>query len=220
VNASPQAKARLESRWPVALAVIFVLVLLALLPARLAVMPRWTPYVLGAIMLVPLAGVEFSRHGFRWLRIERFALLAAAIFGIVINIVTVARLVHSMLFQPNAIEPLTLLTSSVAAWVGNIALFALLYWLTDRGGPDARENGRDGASDYLFTQVANPQSAPADWWPTFVDYFSLAFNTSTAFSPTDTLPLTPRGKILMIVQSSISLVTIVVVAARAINILK
>jgi len=220
VTGSPGMTARFESRWPAALAVIFVLVLLALLPARLAVMPRWMPYALGAVMLVPLAGVEFSGHASRWLRIERIALLAAALFGIVTNVITVTRLVYTMLFEPNAIAPITLLTSSVAAWVANVVLFALVYWLTDRGGPDAREHGQGGESDYLFTQVANPRSATPDWSPTFVDYFSLAFNTSTAFSPTDTLPLTPRGKILMMLQSSISLVTIVVVAARAINILK
>jgi hypothetical protein len=220
VSGEPATTERFESRWPVVLAVIFLLALLALLPSRLIVMPSWVPYVIAVIMLVPLAAVELSGHGLRWLRVERVVLLTAAIFGIGLNTATIARLVHSMLFQPDAIAPITLLTSSVAAWVGNVVLFALLYWLTDRGGPDARESGRSGESDYLFTQVANPQSASADWSPGFVDYFSLAFNTSTAFSPTDTLPLTPRGKILMIVQSSISLVTLVVVAARAINVLK
>ncbi len=171
-------------------------------------------------MLTPLAGVEFSGHALRWLRIERVVLLVAAALGVMMIVFTLSRVVHSILFQPDVIPPITLLTSSVATWVANIVLFALIYWLMDRGGPVAREMGESAQNDFLFTQTSNPQCAPPDWSPHFVDYLELAFNTSTAFSPTDTLPLTPRGKLTMIVQSTISLVTIVVVGARAINILK
>jgi hypothetical protein len=133
---------------------------------------------------------------------------------LIVNTVALSRLVHAMLNSPSNIAPLTLLTSSVADWVANVILFALLYWLLDRGGPECRSAGAGEPGDFTFAQGSVPRE------PVFVDYLALAFNTSTAFSPTDTLPVTPRGKLLMMTQSAISLVTVVVVGARAINILK
>ena len=94
-----------------------------------------------------------------------------------------------------------------------------MYWLIDRGGPNIR--GTPGAlpADWLFAQMQAPDYVAANWRPSFADYLALGFTTSTAFSPTDALPLTPRAKLLMLAQSSISLVALVVVAARAINVL-
>ena len=89
----------------------------------------------------------------------------------------------------------------------------------DRGGPEARANKAEKKPDRLFPQEGAVEDVPADWRPTFVDYLFLGFTTSTAFSPTDTLPLTSRAKILMMLQCTISLVTIVAVASRAINIM-
>jgi uncharacterized membrane protein len=98
-------------------------------------------------------------------------------------------------------------------------LFSLLYWRMDRGGPEARANDAGTRPDWLFPQSGAPDDAPPGWRPTFVDYLFLAYSTATAFSPTDALPLTSRAKMLMMLESSISLSTLVVVASRAINIL-
>lgn len=165
-------------------------------------------------MLAPLLAVALARDKRRWMRIERVVLVVLVVLAIVVNVTALSRLVHAMLSSPSDIPPLTLLTSSVADWVANVILFALLYWLLDRGGPEGRSSDSYEPEDFTFTQGSVPRV------PAFVDYLALAFNTSTAFSPTDTLPVTPRGKLLMMTQSAISLVTVVVVGARAINILK
>jgi hypothetical protein len=104
-------------------------------------------------------------------------------------------------------------------WVTNVLTFSLLYWQIDRGGPEARANNAITRPDWMFPQTGAPGDAPPDWRPKFVDYLVLGFSTATAFSPTDALPLTSRAKMLMMLESTISLVTIVVVASRAINIL-
>ena len=96
---------------------------------------------------------------------------------------------------------------------------SLAYWLIDRGGPEGRESGWKGWSDFSFTRGDPSEGMPVGWQPIFADYFALAFNTSLAFSPTDVLPLRPRAKVLMVVQSFISLITVIAVGARAINIL-
>lgn len=110
------------------------------------------------------------------------------------------------------IEGSRLLASAVFIWLANVVLFALLYWVTDGGGPEMRSIAPDGTRDFAF---------PADLRaPNFLDYLFLAYNTATAFSPTDTVPLSSRVRAMMMVQSTISLVAIAVAAARAINILK
>jgi len=121
-------------------------------------------------------------------------------------------------------SPTELLLSAVALWFTNILVFALWYWRLDAGGPhgrDLREGHPDGA--FLFPQMTMPV-APADtgqpaWSPNFLDYLFLAFNTSTAFSPTDAPVLERWGKVLMMLQSLISLTVIALLAARAVNIL-
>jgi uncharacterized membrane protein len=107
----------------------------------------------------------------------------------------------------------------VADWVNNVMTFALLYWQLDRGGPEARVRHARVPKDWLFPQESAPAGdVPAAWHPAFVDYLYLAYSTATAFSTTDVMPLTARAKLLMMLESTIALVTIVVVASRAINI--
>lgn len=104
------------------------------------------------------------------------------------------------------------------SWFTNVVLFALWFWNVDRGGPAARGLVA-GSNDFLFPQML--QGCPADphWLPGFIDYLYLSFTNATAFSPSDTLPLSARGKLLMMGEVSISLLTIALVAARAVNIL-
>jgi hypothetical protein len=135
------------------------------------------------------------------------------------NLANLANLLNAMVRRSEEVGGLQLLASSIQLWASNVLAFSLLYWQLDRGGPGARENLEAVKPDWLFPQTGAPDDAPPGWQPTFVDYLFLGFSTATAFSATDALPLTPRAKMLMMLESAISLVTIVVVASRAINIL-
>jgi uncharacterized membrane protein len=104
--------------------------------------------------------------------------------------------------------------------VTNVIVFALWYWEWDRGGPLARAHGQHQYADFLFAQMQSPETASPDWEPMFLDYLYLSFTNSTAFSPTDVLPLSRWAKMLMMGQSSVSLVTVVLVVARAVNTLR
>ncbi len=210
---------RVEPRWPVVLAILGVLIVLTLLPARVRLLPFWTPYVLAIALLVPIAGVWLSGADARWLRVERATTLVFSSLAEAVTFTTLLYLVVAMLNRPEDFSGRQLLTSSVGAWVTNILVFALVDWQIDRGGPEARMNDASRKPDWLFPQTGVPELVTPEWRPTFIDYLFLAFSTATAFSPTDALPLTTRAKLLMMIESSVSLVTIVTVAARAINLL-
>ena len=125
-----------------------------------------------------------------------------------------------MVYDSKEVTGLVLLAASVGVWVVNVLAFSLLYWQLDRGGPHARANNLSRKPDWLFPQAGVPEDVLPGWQPTYVDYLFLGYSTATAFSPTDALPLTSRAKILMMLQSTISLATILIVASRAINILQ
>jgi hypothetical protein len=195
--------------WPGALAFLVLGVLYALLPERLTVGPPWVPLI---VVLLGLGGSRLSRlRGFMLVR--RYIVLAA--LGIVSLAITVSAgfLIGALLERRT--DAGSLLGSAAALWVSNILVFALLYWETDGGGPAHRHAAKRASTDFAFPQSVLAQSEV--WMPEFVDYVFLAFNTSTAFSPTDTLVLARRAKALMMWQSVVSLVTIAVLAARAIN---
>jgi hypothetical protein len=182
-------------------------------------LPFWIPCVAVIVVIVPMAALGLTAAKARWLRIERIVTLLFSIFvgvGIVVNL---ASLIREIVHRSAGIDGLQLLSSSIAVWVANVLAFSILYWQIDRGGPEARAQKVEKKPDWLFPQEGAVENVPAGWRPTFIDYLFLGFTTSTAFSPTDTLPLTSRAKTLMMLQSTISLATIVVVASRAINIL-
>jgi len=113
-----------------------------------------------------------------------------------------------------------LLLDALNIWATNVIAFSLWYWVLDRGGPSIDPTVRRGPSDFIFTHMTLPAgTAGAERAPSFVDYLFLSFNTSTAFSPTDTMPLTIRMKLLMMLEATVSLLTLALVAARAVNIL-
>ncbi len=215
----PAPKTELEPRWPGALAMLVVLGLLAALPGRIKLFPSWAAFVLGIVMLVPTAGTAVTGGKGWWERLERTTTLFICLAGGIGTLANLAKMMNAMVHRPAAVSGLQLLASSIGVWVSNVLAFSLLYWQIDRGGPGARENRENRKPDWLFPQQGVPEDAPLDWRPTFVDYLFLGFSTATAFSPTDALPLTSRAKMLMMLESMISLVTIVVVASRAINIL-
>ena len=147
---------------------------------------------------------------------------AIAILAVIsaVNAVSIVILVHLILTGKN-IDGRELVRAAIHIWCVSVLVFALWYWQFDRGGPMARRDADNtDLPDFLFPQHTAPEFAPPSWQPNFVDYLYVSFTNSTAFSPTDTMPLTRWTKILMIVQSASSLLLLVMVAARAVNILK
>lgn len=210
---------RVEPRWPVAATMIAVVLLLHFLPERVRMTPLWTPYAVASLMLLPLAGVSISRGARRWLRIERAVISVIVALSILGSLAILARMVETLALHAAEFDGLVLFASSIAIWATNILYFSLLYWQVDRGGPEARQSEAADLPDWRFPQDGDPPDVRPGWRPVFVDYLFLAFSTATAFSPTDASPLTTRAKLLMMLQSTISLLTLVVVASRAINIL-
>ena len=209
-----------EPRWPVGLAILGVLFLLMALPGRIKLFPNWTVYVVAVAVLAPMAAVGLTAARQRWLRVERAVTLLFFVAAAVITLANLWNLIGAMIHRPSDISGLQLFASSIAVWVTNVLIFSLLYWQMDRGGPEARVNNAVTRPDWLFPQEgAPPEDVPPGWRPAFVDYLFLGYSTATAFSTTDVMPLTSRAKLLMMLESAISLATIVVVAARAINIL-
>jgi len=206
---------RVESRWQPALIIALVAIVLHVLPPRLRSVPLWVAYLAVGAMVAAMVAVSLGGGRPRWLRLELIATVCFLILLGVGMLRTLDDLVGTIVYHPSAIGAIPLLSSSVAVWLTNVLLFALVYWRIDRGGPEARANSVESEPDWLFPQMERKK----DWRPSFVDYLFLAFSTSTAFSPADTVPLTGRAKILMMAETSIGLVIIVVVAARAISVL-
>jgi hypothetical protein len=178
---------------------------------RLRVGPVWLPLaVLGLGTAVTL--VLRWRGLFKARRIVAIALLALATIAIASSAVfLIGALVTDRAQAGN------LLVSAALLWASNVLVFGLWYWEVDGGGPHNRKPGPNVSSDFLFPQEVSGGDRAANWYPQFLDYLFLAFNTSTAFSPTDTMVLARRSKVLMMLQSIISLATVAVIAARAIN---
>jgi hypothetical protein len=146
--------------------------------------------------------------------------LALTLIGLVTaaNCYSLVMLVHNLL-RGGKTDARALIGSGVVLWVTNVLLFGVWYWQLDGGGPSARRLKRKPHPDFLFVQMTATTFAPRGWHPTLVDYLYTSFTNATAFSPTDTMPLTPLAKALMAAQSLIALVTVGLVVARAVNIL-
>jgi uncharacterized membrane protein len=133
------------------------------------------------------------------------------------NVVALGELVRALLEHTNA-GGRSLVFASVPIWLTNVIVFGLWYWELDRGGVAARLRQNHRRPDFLFPQMSTPGSGPR-WTPDFMDYLYTSFTNATAFSPTDTMPLTAWAKLLMMVQSLASLLTVALVISRAVNIL-
>ena len=202
-----------------ALVVIGLALVLALLPGRYRLTPEGVPFVASLTLAIPMLLAGFAPGDPRWARLERYAAVIVLPLAAFLQAALLAVLLRDMISGHSGISGLSLLTTSVTIWAINLLIFAIGYWMLDRGGPAGRATGWQGRADFSFPRGDASEGFPEDWQPIFADYLALAFNTSSAFSPTDVLPLTPRAKMLMMVQSGISLVTVITVAARAINIL-
>jgi hypothetical protein len=209
-----------EPRWPIALVILAVIFLLTLLPERIRLFPNWATYLVGLVVLVPMGAVGLTAARARWLHVERTVTLLFFLGAGLTTLVNLANLISGIVGRSAEIGGLQLLSSSIAVWVINVLMFSMLYWQIDRGGPEARMSDTSTRPDWLFPQEGAPAEDVAHGWqPRFIDYLYLGYSTATAFSTTDAMPLTQRAKMLMMLESAIALVTTVVVASRAINIL-
>ena len=207
-----------EPRWPVSLAVLFMIVLQVRLPGELTPTGQWLLPTIELALLVVLVAANPRRIDRRSpaLRGLGMALISVASLA---NAWSVALLVDHLVRGTTGSQPGPLLATGANIWVTNVIIFALWYWELDRGGPATRATGIDPQPDFLFPQMAETSVTFHDWEPQFTDYAYVSFTNATAFSPTDTMPLSRWAKLAMMLQSAISLVTAVLVIARAVNIL-
>jgi uncharacterized membrane protein len=204
-----------EHRWPVALAIAFAIALQFLTPQDLAFDPKWLLPAVEVTLLVGLLVVNPFRidRESSALRMLGIALVCVATLALLWS---TGRLVL-VLVRGHGEEPGKVLLSGAVIWLTNVIVFSVWYWLTDRGGPAARANARKIHPEFLFPQMTTPELTHNEWRPLYVDYLYLAFTNSTAFSPTDTMPLARWAKLAMTVQACMSFLIVVLVIARAVN---
>jgi uncharacterized membrane protein len=208
-----------EPRVQVTIAIATAIGLMLALPSRVASHPRWVLPGLAALLLIGVfvaRSARFERRT-RVLRIASLSLIAVMSLS---NATSGARLIVDLVRGQGNHDPTTLLLTGGAIWLTNVIVFGLWYWEFDRGGPIERAAGTQPYPDFMFPQMTNPELAPVDWEPGFVDYLYMSFTNAMAFSPTDVMPMTRWAKLTMLVQSLISVVTLLLVIARAVNILK
>jgi hypothetical protein len=198
--------------WPAAVAFIVIGVIYDLVSSELTLGPPWGLLILAVVAIVAARVMRWRGrlHAWRWIAVS-----AVAVFSVAVT-VSAVYLVGALLYR--SIEAGALLRDGALLWVGNLLTFSLWYWEVDGGGPAHRHATKCGSTDFAFPQtILADNGVKVDWMPDYFDYVFLAFNTSTAFSPTDTMVLARRAKMLMMWQSMVSLTTIAVIAARAIN---
>ncbi|HEV7635491.1 MAG TPA: hypothetical protein VGO54_08665 [Bradyrhizobium sp.] len=223
-------------RWLARGAVLLIVALQVGFVNDLSVGPVWLAPAIELALLIPLSlGTIWTQRSVRtaetveeWHAVRRrrrsVRVLAITLtaFSTVINFVALVLLIQAIL-GGHAGTGRALLIDAINIWTTNVLIFALWYWFLDRGGPSSRGLVPDHKRDFLFTQQqqqgAGATTGFAEWLPGFIDYVFLAYTNATAFSPADTFPLTVRAKLLMMAESAISLITIAVVASRAVGIL-
>lgn len=225
----PRHERRGEARLPAVVATLVAVGLYLLLPEQLLIAPRYVLPALEVALLVPLVAINPRRltrqtRTFRALSLTLVTVIAAS------NLVALGTLIHQLVYAGVKDGP-DLLVAALQVWLTNIIVFGLAYWELDRGGPVSRtQAAREELplADFRFSQdenddavqeVADGASGVSDWVPTLVDYLYVSVTNSTAFSPTDTMPLSTRAKLLMSVQSIAALLTSLLVIARAVSVL-
>ncbi len=228
LSGSPLHDAEVESRWEAAPAVVLVIGLQALL-AIVSRQNGWElwglPWWVWLLSVMP-EGVLLLPLAFRWPRRQLEQLghrrtVALALLAVVsaANTLALVALIGSLLSgqERSGVE---LLLKGVTIWATNVIAFGLWFWGLDRGGPIRRRDPDPSPPDFQFPQLENPQLAEPGWHPHLIDYIYLSFTNSIAFSPTDAMPLTRWAKLLMLAESSVSAITVLLVAARSVNIFK
>jgi len=207
-----------EPRWPALLAVVAAIALQLILPDTVirglgnrALIPALEGALIVVLLVVNPGRISPEESRLRVIGVALIALITVA------NVVSLTELIHALLYGTKT-GGRSLVYASMPIWLTNVIVFALWYWELDRGGPAARQIPEHPRPDFLFPQMSTPGSAPG-WAPDFLDYLYTSFTNATAFSPTDTMPLTAWSKLLMMLQSFASLVTVALVVSRAVNIL-
>jgi hypothetical protein len=218
-----------EPRLPAVMATLLAIALYALLPQELLVGPRLLIPGLEVLLLVPLVAINPARmtRETRWSRAVSLALVVVIAVTNMVALVLLLRKLGSADLPKGG----SLLLAALQVWGTNVLVFGLAFWELDRGGPVARTTTKRemlNSADFRFSQdenhdtvveVARTSSRRADWVPTLVDYLYVSLTNSSAFSPTDTMPLRPRTKLLMAVQATAALITSVLVIARGVSLL-
>ncbi len=219
--------------WLARAAVLAIIALQFIVSDKVIIGPRWLAPALELALLVPLLGttafadhrarratrdehwdsVGRLRQGMRWLAIVLSAVVSLT------NTLALVLLVRALAVGTAGSAPVLLL-DAMNIWITNVIIFALWFWNLDRGGPAARDLADRDKVDFLFSNMLRDAAGDVPWSPGFVDYLYLAFTNATALSPADTMPLSQRAKLLMMAEAIVSLLTIAIVAARAVNILR
>lgn len=211
-----------EPRWPVALAILaFIALSVGLrvaVPHRESLGPHWlVPGIeFGLLACLVAADPAHLARRRRWLRLISIALVFALAAA---TLVGTGKLIQQLIVGGKVTnEASSLLASGAVIWLGNVLVFSLIYWLLDSGGPAARYLGERPYPDFAFSQQMSPELAPPGWRAKYVDYLILGLTTSTAFSPTDVMPMRAWAKLTMALQSIVSLCVVGLVIARAVNV--
>jgi hypothetical protein len=208
----PQEKeVKAITRWAALAGALAIGILYLALPEKLTFGPNWLLLVIEAVLLLPLLFASIFRHPLRHItaRVTGLTLLGVVTAGLAGSI---ALLIYTLPTEKGVV----LLRSAALLWCTNILVFALWYWEIDGGGPRKRLNSGHKAADFMFPQQVDGNTTK--WASHFVDYLFLAFTGATALSPADTYPLTRLAKALMMIEAVLSMVIIVLLAARAVNI--
>ncbi len=208
-----------ESRWPAFGAAVVVIAGQAWVAVSLSLSPVWLFPAISAVLLVASVAVYLPQ---RAEPSQIMRALAVSLVGMLViaNAVSLVELVRNIFVGVAGITPVGLLLVGIVLWVVNIAIFALVYWELDGDGPDMRADGYRDFPDLVFPQQQPDQHglAPANWKPTFPDYLYVSLTAATAFSPTDAMPYSKRVKLVMGIESTMSLAIVAMIVARAINI--
>jgi len=207
-----------ESRWPVTIVVLAAVVMQLRLPASVAVRPFWLLPVIEIVIALGLV-VANPRRIDTFQRRVRIGTIVLVGLMTLANAWSAIQLVRHLILG-DAGTPTVLLGTGAAIWATNVIAFSLWYWELDRGGPGRRAEGTTAPPDFLFPQMSDPALAAPGWTPAFVDYLYVSFTNATAFSPTDVMPMARWAKLVMMLQSAVSLITVGLVVARAVNVLK
>jgi len=229
VSTTPERAARAEHRWPAVAALLVAITLYALLPSSFLPELRYTAVAIAALMFIPLIAVNPLRFH-RQTKWSRRLSVGQVLFLGAANQVALVQLVYALVHADKSDGP-ELLLAAAQVWITNVIVFALIYWEMDRGGPVTRTQAKRAdlpRADFRFPQdedhdavreVAVRSSNTSDWTASYVDYLYFSASNSMAFSPTDTMPLSHRAKVLMLIESFAGFVILALVIARAVSLL-
>lgn len=226
-------KKQMREFWIARGAIVVTAALNAFLINDFTMFPSWLASAVELALLAPLSVATAWTHNqmrratsaHHWVLIHhhrrniRRAAIVLTVIITLINFQSLFGVLRALLYGVKGATGQSLLIDALNIWLTNIVVFALWFWNIDRGGPAARDLQRQPIADFLFPQMNVDCPGHELWSPSFFDYVFVSFTNATAFSPTDTLPLSVRAKLLFMVESSASLLTVGLVAARAVNIL-